>query len=296
MTMSPTGDFLATAHVNYLGLFLWANKTLFSHVSLRAINPDTEPPLLDLPTSMASNVTDEDLKDALDALSMDGGEELDPTYTSPIQLNIALVTMSQLTAARWQNLLDIDLVKKRNRPKAPPTVPKQAPFFLPTVAGLDLKFDMTLAEQEAAATAANSKLLIPQNFQNLTAFGKCLDDSVRSGTFGVCMDHLMSLGPSMVDFEIKSLQADGSDAGGVRLMVQFLRMIVEMLESNLNFELAQIYLGVFLKAHGRAVVEQRKLREIIPAIEEAQRKSWQALEDKLIYGLGVVAALRNFSN
>jgi len=51
LTMSPTGDFLATAHVNYLGLFIWANKTLFSHVSLRSIDPYSEAPLLELPTT-----------------------------------------------------------------------------------------------------------------------------------------------------------------------------------------------------------------------------------------------------
>lgn len=292
MTMSPTGDFLATSHVNYLGLFLWANKTLFSHVSLRAINPDTEAPLLDLPTSIATTTTDDDLTDALGPLSIDDGEELDATYESPIQLSDNLVTMSQLAAARWQNLLDLDLVKKRNRPKAPPTVPKQAPFFLPTVAGLDLKFDMTAAEQEAAA--AKTKLLIPANFQNLTAFGKLLDDSSNNDCFKLCIEHLMSLGPSMVDFEIRSLQAD--DVIGVRLMVQFMRMIIGMLETNLNFELAQIYLGVFLKAHGHSVVEQAKLRDLLPAVEQAQQRSWETLEDKLYYGLGVVAALRNFSN
>lgn len=287
--MSPTGDFLATAHVNYLGLFLWANKTLFSHVSLRAINPEAEVPLLDLPTSMQND--DDALQSSIELLALDEGEALDADYNSPVQLTNELVTMSQLATARWQNLLNIDIVKKRNKPKAPLKVPKQAPFFLPTVAGIDMKFDMTNVQMDDG----NTKLLIPDNFLNLTSFGKVLDDSRTSGDLDRCAVHLMALGPSMVDFEIKSLQPDGG-AGNVALMLQFMRMVTFMLDTNLNFELAQTYLGVFLKTHGRSVVDHQQLREYLGVVEAAQSRGWSALEEKLLYGLGVVSALRNFSN
>ena len=33
------------------------------------------------------------------------------------------------------------IFQKRNKPKEPPKVPKSAPFFIPTVAGLEPKFD-----------------------------------------------------------------------------------------------------------------------------------------------------------
>ena len=35
----------------------------------------------------------------------------------------------------------------RNKPKEPPKVPKAAPFFLPTVAGLEPKFDVGKGEE-----------------------------------------------------------------------------------------------------------------------------------------------------
>uniref|UniRef100_T1H515 Uncharacterized protein n=1 Tax=Megaselia scalaris TaxID=36166 RepID=T1H515_MEGSC len=50
LNMSPTGDFLATSHVNHLGVYLWANKKLFNHISLRSINPYSEAPYIDLPS------------------------------------------------------------------------------------------------------------------------------------------------------------------------------------------------------------------------------------------------------
>lgn len=292
LTMSPTGDFLATAHVNYLGLFLWANKTLFSHVALRAINPDAEPPVLDLPTSMQSS---DDALAQLAELKLAGadtedeGELIDVQYTSPPQLDSALVTMSAQAASRWQNLLNIELVKKRNRPRQPLTVPKQAPFFLPTVAGLDLKFDVT-----DVASTEGSKVLVPQHFQNYTAFGKVLDDSRQvPAKLRQCVATLIELGPSRVDFEIRSLHPDGG--GSVVLMLQFMRMVEQMLVSNENFELAQSYLAVFLKAHARTLVEHAELRAALEGLEEAQQKGWAVLEEKLLYGLGVVGALRNFT-
>lgn len=288
--MSPTGDFLATAHVNYLGLFLWANKTLFSHVALRSINPASEPPLLDLPTAMdnAQSYADAGLTGQLDDLELDG-ELIDIQYKSPPQLDSSLVTMSAQAASRWQNLLHINLVKKRNRPRQPLQVPKQAPFFLPTVAGLDLKFDLS-----DVPSTDGSKVLVPAHFQNYTAFGKQLDDSRQSAEkLCDCVAQLTVLGPSRVDFEIKSLHPDGG--GSVVLMRQFMRLVEQMLQSNENFELAQSYLAVFLKAHGRTVVEEAELRAALPALEEAQQAGWTVVEQELLYGLGVVAALRNFT-
>jgi U3 small nucleolar RNA-associated protein 21 len=40
LSFSPTGDFLATAHVDNVGIFLWANRMQFTTVSLRSITED----------------------------------------------------------------------------------------------------------------------------------------------------------------------------------------------------------------------------------------------------------------
>lgn len=36
--MSPSGDFLATTHSGQLGVYLWANRTLYAHVNLRPLD------------------------------------------------------------------------------------------------------------------------------------------------------------------------------------------------------------------------------------------------------------------
>jgi len=198
-----------------------------------------------------------------------------------------------VAASRWQNLLNLDIVKQRNRPKVPLKTPKHAPFFLPTIAGLDFQFDAK-ADESSNAVGESSKLILAQNFSNLTAFGKCLDESRSTNTFGKCVKHIIALGPSMVDFEIKSLHPDGG--GNLAVMEQFIKMILFMFESNRNFELAQSYLAVFLKAHSRLLVDEAQLSPYITPLQTAQARGWKALEQKLMYGIGVASALRIHAN
>lgn len=40
LSFSPNGDFLATAHVDNVGIFLWANRMQFTTVSLRSISEE----------------------------------------------------------------------------------------------------------------------------------------------------------------------------------------------------------------------------------------------------------------
>jgi U3 small nucleolar RNA-associated protein 21 len=291
--MSPTGDFLATAHVNYLGIYLWANKTLFNHISMRAIQPDAEPFTMDLPSSAMDGNTI-DLSDRLTEIDLNDGEELgeliDAVYNTPNQLADDLVTMSTVATSRWQNLLNLDVVKKRNKPKFAPTKPKQAPFFIPTVSGLEFKFDVSALENSGDR---DSKLIRPTNLENFTKFGRMLKATIKnSNDFQTPLDHLLTLGPSAIDFEIKSLAPIGG--GSLEIMQQFVKLIVYMLKGNQHFELAQTYLGVFLQSHDRLIVEQPELRDYLEEIEAAQMAGWKVLEDEFLYGIGVVSNLRNF--
>ena len=51
LTFSPTGDFLASTHVDDLGIYLWTNKTLYSHISLSPLPPHFTPSTIELPTT-----------------------------------------------------------------------------------------------------------------------------------------------------------------------------------------------------------------------------------------------------
>ena len=76
----------------------------------------------------------------------------DPSEKNIAPLADGLVTLSTLPKLRWHNLQNLDIIKLRNKP---PKQPKQAPFFLPTLPGIEPKF-IPAAEDEEISSAAES--------------------------------------------------------------------------------------------------------------------------------------------
>jgi U3 small nucleolar RNA-associated protein 21 len=108
---SPTSEFLATTQVNELGIFLWSNKTLYSHVPLKQLADDYEPEIsIAMPNTNTQDGNNQDLDEIEKDLS---GDDLDDykSYTSPEQLALELVTLSLLPESRWKNLVYLDIIK-----------------------------------------------------------------------------------------------------------------------------------------------------------------------------------------
>lgn len=77
---------------------------------------------------------------------------------APVPLSPELVTLSLLPRAQWETLLHLDAIKARSKPIQAPKKPEAAPFFLPTVPGLEGNpvFDTAAAAQGGAAAAATT--------------------------------------------------------------------------------------------------------------------------------------------
>merc|ERR1712126_79841 len=129
MSFSPGGDFLATTHVDDLGVYLWSNLTLFSHVNLKPLAPGFQPPHVVLPTTSRLHSPPKDAKIAEEEEDDEEDEEdnnalsSSAVFKSPQQISADLVTLSLLPNSRWQHLLQIDVIKQRNKPKEPIKVP-----------------------------------------------------------------------------------------------------------------------------------------------------------------------------
>ncbi len=112
---SPTSaEFLATTHINELGVFLWSNKTLYTHVPLKPLSDDYEPPATLAMPSTAFEVA------STDSRSTNGHENIDEStrdyddyknYVSPEQLAFELITLSLLPQSRWKHLINLDINK-----------------------------------------------------------------------------------------------------------------------------------------------------------------------------------------
>lgn len=248
---------------------------MYSHISLKGVNKDDPIPTIGLPGSTIE-VTDTN-EDELTEPELD--------YVSPVQLQEDLITMSGLAHSRWQNLLNIDIIRKKNKPKEPPKVPESAPFFLPTIPSLELKFDLSSVKD----AEVNKKLIIHPELENLTLFAKSLL-SIKDSQFEEVIEKLKNMSPSSIDFEIRSLSADEKTSN--TLLLHFMKMIYHMMEKKMDFELAQAYLAVFLKCHGTTITEDETLRNYLDTLQEIQSKSWFVLRDKLFHNLSVVQALK----
>ena len=113
LTFSPTEEFLATAHSDDLGLYLWSNISLYSPISLRPLSEDFEPISLSMPVIRSDEEEDEE-GNGLDVVIDESDQHMDEdqvVYKSPEQLANDLITLSTLPDSKWKNLLKLDLIK-----------------------------------------------------------------------------------------------------------------------------------------------------------------------------------------
>ena len=274
--LSPTSDLMATAHVGDLGIYLWVNKTLYQHVTLAPLASNSRPVKLSLPANLSVEATEVE-DEAMEV------EEAEEEFQSEDQISQDLITLANLPGSRWQNLLNLDVIKAKNKPRAPPKKPKAAPFFLPTVAGLETKFDLSgLGSEEKEDTGTDINL----GMTSFTEFGTSLGRAETEEDFLAVVKTLMEKGPSAIDIEVRSLGPEGG--GTISALCQFLEMIKVGLRSNTNFEALQSYLSLFLKVHGDVVSQEEELVEILRDIQTLQDQSWSSLQAELDESLCLV--------
>ncbi|KAL1412861.1 rRNA-processing protein utp21 [Vanrija albida] len=277
VTFSPTGDFLATAHVDSLGVHLWANKAQFSDVALRHIPEDEDVPEVALPT--VQGVDDE----ALEGLEPVGAPEYTDIYTTPDFLAEGLLTLSLLPRSRWQTLLNLETIKARNKPKEPVKAPEAAPFFLPTVAGLEPRFDVTAAQ--AGSEDPFSARLAPSASFLESEFTRRLAREDEDGDYAAFFEYMKALSPSAVDLEIRSLVS-------LDHLAAFLAALVGRLRSHRDFEAVQAFMTVFLSVHGDVLIANAELRDLLVRLQAEQKKESNRLLELISYSMGTISFLR----
>ena len=134
LTISPTGEFLATTHVGKVGIHMWSDRSYYQTVHSYGV-PLTEPVSLDDPVPMTES---QDHADALTNTSDTPPHNLLDNQSARQQTadeivvpkQDGLVTLSGLPQTHWKTLFHLDLIRERNKPLEPPKKPPTAPFFL----------------------------------------------------------------------------------------------------------------------------------------------------------------------
>ncbi|KAG1468282.1 hypothetical protein G6F56_003920 [Rhizopus delemar] len=281
IAFSPEGDFLATAHVDNNGIFLWANRTQYAHVPLRHITDDDEAQLLNLPSMHNDN---ENSDDEDEDLELEEEEKVDTVE----QLTDQMITMSMEPRAKWQNLLHLETIKLRNKPKEAPKLPEKAPFFLPTLAGARAQFNLESAmDVDKETDAEKSKQIQFTQLNTDTEYSKLLRAGHEANqTYTEFVEYAKSLSPSAIDVELRSFTVDAE----LTLLNYFLEAVVYMLNSRKNFELAQAWLSVFLNIHGDLIISNtsQPIHENITKILSIQSTEFGRLSQHIHYSLCLI--------
>ena len=116
--------------------------------------------------------------DSLSALTVQ--DKPTDVFTTPPQLDGELVTFTLLPRARWQTLLNLEVIQQRNKPKEPPKQPEKAPFFLPTLPGVEHRFAPDQQQHKAQVDAKATKRLQRSAGETESVFYKKLVEASES--------------------------------------------------------------------------------------------------------------------
>ena len=302
VSLTPKKDMLATTHTNMIGIYLWANQVMYCPGSDDVVSPSSQPVPLALPVLNADLNFEEsdplivheegrnggDSEGAGDETPLPADWREPPAENAdssgfPIPLAPHLATLSLLSRSSWHSLIHLDEIKERNRPKEAPKKPEAAPFFLPTVQGLerDPVFDLN-GNNEEDAEQQPSKVLHGGFGDVQSKFLSTLKDGMESSDFAAAIELLRNMSPSAIHGEIHMMEvlegAEGEDIENVRRTLGFLR---QALESNCNVEFIQAFLAVFLKVHNSTILRYEELHVEAEGLKRELTSAWQRLDDKL---------------
>ncbi|KAF8503603.1 Utp21-domain-containing protein [Russula emetica] len=277
VSFSPTSDFLATAHVDSVGVYLWANRAQFADFSFRSITEE-DVERVDLP-SMHGSGEDEALEDLSTIVVHDRSQDISDPMPD---LEGEVVTLTHLPRSRWETLLNLDVIQQRNKPKEPPKAPEKAPFFLPTLAGVETRFVVREKEKETTSAKISKKSAASAE----SVFLQKLSQEPQDGNYEVFFTFAKSLSPAAADLEIRSLAT-------LQDLSLFLRALSQRLKSRRDFEAVQTYLNLFLRVHGEQLVSNSELRTDLEAFLSLQSQESSRLLDSIASCLGTLAFVRD---
>ncbi|KAL7283597.1 hypothetical protein ACG7TL_003032 [Trametes sanguinea] len=306
VTFSPTNDFLATAHVDSVGVYLWANRAQYAEVSFGSI---AEEDVVDVALPSMQGAAEDEALEALSALTVQ--DQPTDVFVTPPQLDGDLVTLTLLPRARWQTLLNLEVIQQRNKPKEPPKQPEKAPFFLPTLPGVEPRFALEQKMKEEEKKKKETKRLQRAAAAMESVFFKKLSDAHASGssdckssppppssppavfTTGVYgttdedfFNYAKALSPAAMDLELRSLVT-------LDALRMFLAALTHRLRSHRDFEAVQTFMAVFLRMHGDVLASNPELQRDLETLAEAQRKESERLLELLASSLGTLNFVRD---
>lgn len=289
LAFSGTGEYLAVSNADQLGVNIFTNKAVFKHVPTRQIS-ESEIGQISGPTT--SGEGGQGFLEAAfeeDSTEIEGDGVAAPSLD---QLSADMMTLSLVPKSRWQTLLHLDLIKKRNKPTEAPKAPEKAPFFLPSTNGNKAQ------GQDAQATAreedeSKSRITKLDWSRSQMTFSAKLHDGAVSGNYDGFIEHMKSLSPSAADLELRSLSIGDASDGEENELLHFIRAMTARLVARRDYELTQAWMTVFLRLHFDIIMESEVLLGELKRWKSHQEKEKDRLDNLVGYCGGVVGFIRS---
>jgi U3 small nucleolar RNA-associated protein 21 len=291
VAFSPSGEFLATGLDDEVGVHIWTNRTLFTHVSTRQI---TENDIATVTAPTASGEGGVAVVEAAAAAEDAEEEDMDETLVPMMdQLSDKITTLSLVPKSRWQTLLHLDVIRARNKPKEAPKAPEKAPFFLPSV-GQDKTStaDDSLASftQDPASRISSSALASRSSAATSTnEFTRHLAHAEQTSEYTSVLTYLSSLPPSAADIAIRTLDTTEPYTE----LRTFIQALTARLRERRDYELVQAWMSVFLRLHGDVVVKDADLVGELRKWQDEAKRERDRVGGLVGYSVGVVGWVRS---
>ena len=191
--------------------------------------------------------------------------------------------------------------QKRNKPKDPPKIPDSAPFFLPTVAGLDPVFDVKEGDDNTEKDKKLQKRTT--KMMDLSSFSELLLECASKGDYEPILSLLKEMGPSKIDAELRcldiplTLDDDGdsvTDEDKPLLLLYFLNAMEQGLKSRKDYELLISFLSLFLRTHMEILLKEPLLKDACIRVDRVVQDSWSSIESSFSQNLCIINFLRSF--
>ncbi|AMD19947.1 HCL204Cp [Eremothecium sinecaudum] len=290
LKFSPKGDFLATTHVFGNGISLWTNRAQFKAISTRHIDEEEFASTL-LPSSAQQGGAS--LLDG--AFDQEEGEYFANKYTSLDQISDDLITLSLGPRSKMNTLIKLDVIKQRSKPKEAPKKPEKLPFFLQLtgekvgdeassregVEAQDVASQLNMKEAGRKAVEAEENLakFKPSGEVSFESkFTKLLRVCSQSEDYSEFLDTLVSMAPSAIDLEIRSLNAFEP----FEEIIAFINALAFGLTTNKNFDIYEAFMNMFLRVHGSIINanhNNKAIQKAINAWEKNHAANVQKLDD-----------------
>ncbi|XP_016200315.1 WD repeat-containing protein 36 isoform X1 [Arachis ipaensis] len=299
LSLSPNMDILATAHVDQNGVYLWVNQTMFSSTStVDSYASGKEVVSVKLP-SISS--TEHSQVEQLDEVVNASQPKDAPHVPSQVNQIPDLVTLSLLPKSQWQSLINLDIIKIRNKPIEPPKKPEKAPFFLPSVPSLS--GEILFEPGKLSVEERDGKQMKKTRLDSTSScFLHLLQSSNVSDNYGAFTDYIKGLSPSTLDMELRMLQIidDNDDEQGENRpelvsIKQLMDYFIHELSCRNNFEFLQAVIRLFLKIHGETIRQHSHLQEKARKLLDIQCNVWQRV-DKMFQSVRCVVGFLSNSH